>query len=436
MVVGILALAAVSFYTALVVVTQIDHIFFPGNEIRLGGLAKLPGIESGGSSDIGGRRLNVLVMGMDRRPSDGDAPSRTDTLFVMTIDPGSRTARGLAMPRDLEVQIPTGGGRFTSDRINSAYAIGEVLDLDGGGIGTVKKTVEHLLDLKVDYYVMIDFEGFKEIINLLGGIDVDVLDGLGVDDPFYSETEALGDYYPCVFTPGRYHMDGSQALCYARVRRNSDDRERIIRQQTVIYAVMDKIKELQFLTSVQRTTELYKKYKSTIKTDVNDLQIGGFAALASSIDDTSLSFLSLGAVTVGVTRRDGAQVLVASQEGIKQIRDAFLSDGRLEEEAAFVEVQNGTGVDNKAAEAVAYFEGLGIPSTHLVPATAAELAAETEIIVFTDKHYTASLLANWLKLPGSRVRKSTPADAALRVTEADIVVILGSDAKIEAARAP
>ena len=67
----------------------------------------------------------------------------------------------------------------------------------------------------------------------------------GVDDPEYSETELPGDYYPCVFPPGDYHMDGSQALCYARVRRSSNDLDRISRQQIVILAMMKKAAELQ-----------------------------------------------------------------------------------------------------------------------------------------------------------------------------------------------
>src|SRR3990172_10330634 len=82
---GIVALALGAFYTALVVATQIDQIFFPDSEISLGGgLAKLPGIDKAGPSEIGGGRINILVMGLDRRPTEGNAPARTDTMFVMT----------------------------------------------------------------------------------------------------------------------------------------------------------------------------------------------------------------------------------------------------------------------------------------------------------------------------------------------------------------
>ncbi|HWC31283.1 MAG TPA: hypothetical protein VG845_14470, partial [Dehalococcoidia bacterium] len=102
---GIILLAGGAFYTALVVATQIDQIFFPDSQLKPSGVfAKLPGIDKGEPSagDLGGGsggRINILVMGLDRRPNEGDAPGRSDTMFVMTVDPSTRTARGLALPR-------------------------------------------------------------------------------------------------------------------------------------------------------------------------------------------------------------------------------------------------------------------------------------------------------------------------------------------------
>jgi LCP family protein required for cell wall assembly len=437
---GILALAAGAFYTALVVVTQIDHIFFPDSEIHLGkGFSVLPGVDAGGNSgnsENGGRRINILVMGMDRRPSDGDIVTRTDTMFVLTIDPANDTARGLAMPRDLWVKIPTNesGSKYIEERINTAFEIGESGDLPGGGPGTVKRTVENLLGIPIDHYVLIDFEGFKEVINLLGGIDVDVPEP-GVDDPFYSETERLGDYYPCVFEPGFYHMDGSQALCYSRVRRNSSDLDRILRQQRVIFAMMDKAKQLNFISSPDAMINLWKKYKDTVRTDISDLQVPGYAGLASKIDEGSLAFLSIGAATTPWTTPAGAAVLLPSEAGIKQIVDAFLSDSQLAQEKASIEVQNATGTDDQAQKAVDYFTSLGVSNAQLTAVEDLPPVAQTEIIVFTGKDYTAKRLASWLELPSARVRPSTPADAALNPNGADIVVVLGADAKLESAKA-
>jgi LCP family protein required for cell wall assembly len=241
---GILLLALSAFYTALVVATQIDQIFFPDSQIRLGGgLAKLPGVDSGdkeGEAGPGGR-INILVMGLDKRPQEEAMYSRTDTMFVMTIDPSSHTARGLGIPRDLLVNIPSKTGRSTyQDRVNTVFEVGEQQKYEGGGPALAKSVVGKTLGIKINYYVVIDFEGFKKVIDLLGGIDVDV-PAPGLNDPYYSETERRGDYFPCVFKPGRHHMNASEALCYSRSRNYSPggDLDRILRQQLVMYAVME-----------------------------------------------------------------------------------------------------------------------------------------------------------------------------------------------------
>ncbi|HEX5370413.1 MAG TPA: LCP family protein, partial [Dehalococcoidia bacterium] len=432
MVLGIIALAGGAFYTALIVATQVDHVFFPGKEIKLGRtLSALPGIQSGdtavaNAADPTGRRINVLVMGIDTRDVTGSSQN-TDTMFVMSIDPVTQTARGLAMPRDLWVPIELGNGKSAGkERINTAYAT--------GGVDAAEATVENLLGVNIDYYVLIDFDGFKQIVNLLGGVDVHVPDGLGVDDPYYSETEAPGDYYPCEFPPGDYHMDGSQALCYARVRRNSDDRERIIRQQTVIYAVIDKAAQLDLLSSPKNLINLWKRYKDTVKTDISDLQIAGFADLAVHIDRNKLAIQSLGAVTTPYTIPDtGAQVLLPSDAGIKEMVTAFLSDSKLQDEAATVGIVDGTGVDGQASKAQDLFASLGIPQASLTENTASAPTPTTQIIDFTGKTYTASRLAGALNLQADHIRNATPADDALRANNEDVVVVLGEDAKLDTA---
>jgi LCP family protein required for cell wall assembly len=429
---GILILASGAFYTALVVATQINQIFFPGTS--LGGLPSLPGINRGEEEDIGGGRINVLVLGLDRRPREGDAATRTDTMFVMTIDPGSGTARGLAMPRDLWVDIPskTGNSAF-KQRINAAYPIGESQDYPGGGAGLTRRVVEDLLDIEIDYYVVIDFEGFKKIIDLLGGIKVEVDEELAVHDPYYSETELLGDYYPCIFPPGIYQMNGSQALCFARTRRNDNDFARILRQQRIISAVADKASELNLLANADNIVSLYKRYKNAIKTDVSDLQAVGFAKLASRIDPKQMAFLSLAPTVTPWTTPDGASVLLPSEAGIKQLVEAFVADSRLQEEKARVELRNGTGLEGQATKAADFLTRLGIPKDSFYMVNNATRESQTQIISFNGKTYTAERIAALLEIPKNRVRQATPNDAALRSSDADIVVILGTDAKLESA---
>ena len=111
---AILVFAALSAYLALVIITRVDSIFFPGNEIKLsglpgGGVLNLPGVDSEGVSGKQ-ERINILVLGLDRRLSDGDFPSRTDTIFIVTIDPKTKSAGILGIPRDGLVDIPLRSG--------------------------------------------------------------------------------------------------------------------------------------------------------------------------------------------------------------------------------------------------------------------------------------------------------------------------------------
>ncbi len=121
--------------------------------------------------------------------------------------------------------------------------------------------------------------------------------------------------------------------------------------------------------------------------------------------------------------------------GIKQIVDALFSDHRLLQEAALVEVQNGTPKAGQASKAVDYLTNLGFPSDSLVAANAASTSyAATEIIDFTGKTYTTERLADWFGVSKERIRRSTAADAALRTTPAaDILVILGQDVNLDSA---
>jgi len=161
--------------------------------------------------------------------------------------------------------------------------------------------------------------------------------------------------------------------------------------------------------------------------------VPGFAKLAASIDPNQVALGSLEAAVTPWTTPDGAAVLLASKEGIAMLVQAFLADDRLLAEKATVEVQNGTGVEGRASKAIEYFASLGIPNSSLLAFNAATAQAQTTIIDYTGKQYTADLIATWLSLPRGRVRKATDTDLALRNSQADIVVILGADAKLESA---
>ena len=142
-------------------------------------------------------------MGLDRRPREGDILTRTDTMMVVTIDPQTKTAGILGIPRDMYVEIPNEDGGYFEERINTALSTGEIYNYPGGGRQLAKDTIERNLGIKIDHYVIIDFQGFEEVIDSLGGIDVDVPEALY--DPYYSETELPGDYFPLDFPRAAAH---------------------------------------------------------------------------------------------------------------------------------------------------------------------------------------------------------------------------------------
>jgi LCP family protein required for cell wall assembly len=118
-----------------------------------------------------GERINVLLLGIDRRV-DEEGPWRTDTMIVATLDPKSKTAGMLTIPRDLYVPIPAPGAG--ENRINTANFYGDSSKYPGGGPALAKRTVEYNFAIPIHYYVVIDFDGFRKIIDALGGIDIDV----------------------------------------------------------------------------------------------------------------------------------------------------------------------------------------------------------------------------------------------------------------------
>jgi LCP family protein required for cell wall assembly len=421
-----LGILLASAWLSLIVVTRIDELFFPGQGISIGGLAALPGVQDDGQTPK--ERINVLVLGLDRRPREGDAPARTDTMFVVTVDPKTKTAGILGIPRDLWVEIPTrDGGAFYNERINTAYITGETQRYSGGGPALAKRVIERAIGKKMHHYVIIDFEGFVRMIDELGGIDVDVQEE--IYDPYYSRTELPGDYYPLHFAIGLQHMDGETALDYSRTRFGSSDLDRIRRQQQVIFAAIDRALQ-QRLINIDSLVGLWRRYKDAIDTDVNDLQAPGFASLAAQIDPANIAALSIGAATRGWVTPQGASVLLADKAMVEQIVEALFSD-QAAPEAALVEVQNAAGAEGLAAEVVQYLTAAGFASGLLFAANAPDgtVRPQTEIIDFTGRPQTAEQLASLLGVPAGLVRQAGPGDSALLTTTADVLVILGADAQ-------
>lgn len=166
-------------------------------------------------------KATVMIMGVDKRTDD---VGRSDTLMVATLDPDKNQAALLSIPRDTRVKIKGHG----YDKINAAYAYGDRK--------LSQQTVESLLGIKIDHYIVIDIHGFTKIIDALGGVDIDVEKRMYYEDPWDDDGGLYID-----LQPGMQHMDGKTAVTYVRYRDEEGDIGRIRRQQNFMKAVMDKL---------------------------------------------------------------------------------------------------------------------------------------------------------------------------------------------------
>ena len=194
------------------------------------------------------------IMGVDERDDD---VGRSDTLMIASIDPKTNQASLLSVPRDTRVKIKGHG----FDKINAAYAYGkERLSQD---------TVENLLGVSIDHYIIINTKSFKKIIDAIGGIDIDVPKRMHYEDPWDDDGGLIID-----FQPGMQHMDGAKAVTYVRYRDEEGDLGRIRRQQDFVRACMEKIVSPAI---IPKLPAVIKEVMDSIETDLSFRQLLEFA---------------------------------------------------------------------------------------------------------------------------------------------------------------
>jgi hypothetical protein len=234
-----------------------------------------------------------------------------------------------------------------------------------------------------------------------------------------------------VFEPGLEHMDGERALAYARIRYGSSDLDRIERQQQVIRAAVDTALSAELLMP-NRAVSIFNKFRDAVDTDVSVFKVPGLALLASEIPPENITTISLAPAVQDAWVGD-AQVLIADWDKVEELKQEIFFDGRLRSEAAFVEVQNGTGAPDLAASVADYLASRGLPDTDVTISDASDGLYHQETLIYdlAGKKYTAEKLAEWLSLPDSQIREvATGVVSPVATSSADIVVVLGADAQI------
>lgn len=378
----------------------------------------------------GQSRMNILFMGLDYRDwAMGEGPPRTDTMILVTIDPLTKTAGMLSIPRDLWVNIPG----FNYAKINTAYYLGEAYQTPGGGPALAMQTVENFLGVEIPYYAQVDFGTFVRLIDEIGGVTVDVPEEMQID--------LLGDGSSTIKTlqPGRQTLPGEWALAYARNRDVGDgDFDRAARQQQVILGIRDRLTRFDILpTLITRAPNLYREVASGINTNLTFDQLVRLAWLGKDIPLESIHRGIIGPDQTEIgTSPEGLWILIPRMEAIRTVRDeVFSSDGPIApiatstgedintlaiEEDASISIRNGTFVPGLAASTSNYLADADLNISDV--GNADQTYDETTVIDYTGKPYTLRVLAELMGIDSARILSSYDPES-----QYDVVILLGAD---------
>jgi LCP family protein required for cell wall assembly len=377
----------------------------------------------------GRERLNILLIGSDEQGGGHN----TDTLITISIDPVTKQAAMFSLPRDTQfVPIPPGParsvwGRTYPNKINSFFVNNRKRsDLWPGndrtrGYNALKAVLGELYDLDIKYFVEVNFEGFKKVVDSVGGVTINVQLPV-VDDAFPGGTGRAQRLY---IPSGIQHMDGEQALRYARSRNTSDDFDRGARQQRVLLSLREQADPQ---TLLPRLPELVDALKSAVRTDIPLDQLDELLGLASEVNTANIRSYVF---TPPFFQREvlSGYWLEPYPDRIRAaIEEAFSADAadlkrreRLASEGAGVWVLNRTGTANRGTRLAGYleFQGLAASAPRQVPK--GDVPADTVITVYNGAEARLPETIAYLeKLFGVTVETATDADV-----RTDITILIG-----------
>ena len=322
----------------------------------------------------GQERLNILLIGADEQ----NGGHNTDTLITVSIDPQTNQIVMFSLPRDtVDVPIPPGPARNVygsvyRSKINSLWVSGRARsDAWPGsrterGYNALKQSLGYMYGLDIKYYVEVNFAGFRDVVDALGGVTINV------------QVPVLDDNYPAgggarrrlFISAGMQHMTGAEALAYARSRKSTSDFERGARQQRVILSVRQ---QLDIGQAVKNIDVLAAAIGQSVRTDVPRELVPQMLGLADRIGSRSIRSVIF---TPPFYQREFLQsergyIIVPRVERIRQaVIDAFAIDPNfletreaLLEEGAEVWVLNGSGRQGEAGRLAEFLTYLGINAT-------------------------------------------------------------------------
>lgn len=382
----------------------------------------------------GEEQLNILLIGTDQRPSEGTY--NTDTLIVVSIDPLTDRVALFSLPRDtVDVPVPPGPaqqafGPVYEKKINAWFtSVRNRDDLFPGtdrtrGYNGLKAIMGTLYGLEIRYFVEVNFEGFVRVVDALGGVTINVQIPV-VDDRYPGENGWLERIY---IPSGIQHMDGRQALRYARSRHSSTDFDRVLRQQRVLLSLREQA-DPQAL--IPHLPALVGALKRAVRTDIPIDQIDELLGLAAAIDTKNIRSYVFSPPLYQEEFQSSPRgyIIVPRLEAIRlAVRNAFTTDPadealrqRLAEEGASVWVLNSTGLRDRGATLASYLEYYGLAASAPRQTPQGGIQPDSTIVVYngaeTGLAATIAYLEGLLGVPAT-----LRADTAIR---ADVVVTIG-----------
>jgi LCP family protein required for cell wall assembly len=439
-VLALLTFALASFYSSLALLARVTPALFPGRSLTDFSLIRplaslntpLVSITSPGDDSVLRRRIDLLILGLDKRPGyrfedSTESGYLTDTIMVATIDPVAKTTSVLSFPRDLWIDVANPRARENQRRINVSFGDGvRATGTIRGGVEELKADLKHNFGIEIDHYVILDFEGVAYLVDAIGGVEVNVPPDLAVPRWFYSDDDIHGVWIE--IPPGLNRLDGFHAVAFGRHREYDSDLDRVKRQQLVLQAALSKAFQLGILRD---PAGLWNAYASSVRTDIPYARFPGYLDLLRATNGRLRTF-SLGDPVNGIPTVTsfqtpaGASVLSWNPTNVRYwLNQVFTKPAY---SGSNVEIQNGFGADGGARAAalgryLAYVRGL--PTVYHGP-DAPEQPRTTITLHHLDRRILAEDIATWLGIPHSQIVVSPSNDTALP----DVVITVGRDFRI------
>ena len=381
---------------------------------------------------------NILLLGIGGEGHDG--ANLTDTMMVASLDSSDNTVSIISVPRDIYTENDEVG---FGTKLNSIYEyVLDKTESPTAAAAEVQKEIENILGVKIQYYAKIDFQGFTEIVDALGGITVDVKEAIA--DTSYPSDSLTGSVWdPFYLSAGVQDLDGETALKYARSRHTTSDYDRAARQQEVIAAIKDKALSAGVLGSPSKIKAIYFAITDNFETN---LSLSELLELAGEAEDIEKDSISSTVITEEANKQGGFLYAGEREEGDPFYLVPYAGD--FSETEAFtqlffyhpevfrnkvpVEVLNGTREDSLAGLTKMYLVRRGIDASFgnaLAKGQADTIICMPEGVSEADKEAANSVLNILPSMTFGEIKSECPNGYSLleRPTEAKIIIILGDD---------